>query len=197
MTEFDGAHLPPRGATEAQLAAALESWGVDLTRWGRGDAKTLGHLHEELSSDDCDLSIDEAGLLRRVRNVWVDVHVDDEGVRRHLVERCQVFMDGRSRVRGIPASLGEKVRTGEDPRRAAERGLREELRLTPSAYALATAPRRENPADARSYPGLRSVYETHWFAAELDHGAYRADGYVEEQADKRTYFEWEPAAPGR
>lgn len=181
---------PPRWLDEAGLAALLLSSGVDTAAWGTCEAKTIGHLLAELRDGDCELIEDQTGLARRVRNVWVDLHAAIDTERLRLVERRQVFADGRVRERTLPASLGEKCKIGEDPADAARRGVAEELGIAAPLRLVATPP-RDNPATARSYPGLRTIYDTYWFAGELDAADFVVDGYVDVQSDKTTYFEWE------
>lgn len=179
-----------RGVRAGDLKAILDLAGVDSSSWGTGETKTLDHLLGELRSGDCELVVDEQGLARRVRNVWVDVFCTVDGQRRHLVERHQHFTDGRERKRDLPASLGEKCTIGENPEVAARRALAEELGI-PSPRTLASSAPLSSPSTGSSFPGLRTVYETYWFSAELDPDDYRPEGYVEQQSDKRTVFEWE------
>jgi len=178
-------------ANESALIAVLKSWGVNQTEWGGNATKTAVKLLAELQRGDCDLVVDANGLARRVRNIWIDVHVNLESGRRHLVEREQVNPDGSPfRTRNLPSSLGEKCKIDEDPAVAAQRGLAEELGIE-KPLSLVQAESRENPVGEPSYPGLRTVYDTYWFIAEIDPKDYKPEGYVEEQPDKRTYFEWE------
>ena len=179
-----------RGVRADDLRAILGLGGVDTSTWGTGETKTVDHLLAELRGGDCELVVDEHGLARRVRNVWVDVFCAVDGQRRHLVERRQVFADGRERVRDLPASLGEKCTVGEDPAVAARRALLEELGIS-SPRALAASAPLSSPEAGSSFPGLRTVYETYWFTAELDPADYRPEGYTESQSDKTTMFEWE------
>lgn len=189
MTEGESRSIA--SGTLEDLDSALMAAGIDTSLWGAGPTKTLAHLATELQEGDSELFTDQEGLARRVQNVWVDVFVAESGQRRHLVERRQIFCDGRSRERSLPASLGEKCKIGEEPLVAARRALVEELGIE-KPLGLATAEPRENPVGEPSYPGLRTVYETYWFTAEIDPKDYKPEGYVEEQVDKRTYFEWEP-----
>lgn len=179
-----------RNTSVKDLNSLLALAGVDISAWGAGQSKTVAHLLSELRNGDCQLIVDGDGLARQVRNVWVDVYCTVGDARRHLVEREQVFDDGRSRARDLPASLGEKCIGDEEPTDAAQRALSEELGIA-SPLTIAPAPARENPLGTASYPGLRTVYDSHWFTAELDPADYRAEGYIEEQRDKRTTFEWE------
>jgi len=172
------------------LQAILSEYGVETSGWGEGEAKALGHLLTELRAGDCELVVDERGLARLVRNVWVDVFAHVGAARHHLVERRQVFIDGRTRRRSLPASIGEKCTVGEDPAVAAVRGIGEELGIV-SPLALTPGEPRENPVGPPSYPTLRTLYDTAWYVVELDASDYRPEGYVEVQSDKSTYFEWE------
>lgn len=172
------------------LLRVLHAYGVVGADWGTGPAKTADHLLTELRNNDCELFVDDLGLARGVRHVWIDVFAVSGEKRRHLVERRQIFSDGRTRERSLPASLGEKCKVGEDPWVAARRGIAEELGITEGVGVIAAEP-RENPIGRQSYPGLRTVYRTYWFIAELAPADYHAEGYVEVQGDKRTCFEWE------
>lgn len=178
---------------ELALVALLSAAGCDTATWGGQKSKTVGHLLAELRDADCELFVDDAGLGRRVRNVWVEVFAP-AGDGRRLIERVQVFTEGGELPRPLPASLGEKAKRGEVAQEAARRGLMEELGLGVDSYELSAGQPRENPIGRDSYPGLRTVYETHWFVARLYPVAFKPDGYVETQPDKQTYFEWEAVA---
>lgn len=189
MTRDPRPPLPVREVSD--LRGLLARFGVDTSTWGTGEAKTVDHLLEEIRSGDSELVVEAAGIARRVRNVWIDVFATTDSGRLHLVERRQVFGDGRQRMRRLPASLGEKCRVGEEPLVAARRGFAEELGIGPPAVLAPTAPGL-NPTGRTSYPTLATSFESHWFRAEIDPADYRPDGYVEVQPDKQTFFEWEP-----
>ena len=172
------------------LARYLARFGVETSDWGRGDTKTVDHLLEEMRNGDSELIVDGTDLTRRVRHVWVDVFATVQDERRHLVERRQVFNDGRVRERVLPTSIGEKCKVGENPAEAARRGIVEELAIA-APIKLIVGMDRQNPIGPPSYPTLRTVYDTYWFVAELDISDFKPEGYVEIQPDKRTYFEWE------
>lgn len=179
-------------ARRQELDAVLHSWGVSMKRWGAAGAKSSADLLAELREGESELVVDELGLARSVRAVWVDVFAtDSDGRRRRLVEARQVKADGSPfRQRTLPASIGEKAKRGEHPRDAALRGLAEELGIRLAAESLRDA----EPgafSGGSSYPGLRTRYEHFWFTVELPPDQYRAEGYVEHQDTKTTYFEWE------
>lgn len=83
-----------------------------------------------------------------------------------LVEVAQSFDDGRRRVRNLP--LSEKLKPGEDPCVAAERGIREELgnHIGPSTEITVHIdpehPHCEHSQSvSKSYPGLLSNVRSH------------------------------------
>lgn len=180
--------------TEADLEALLSQHGVDWSAWGTGDSKTVRHLLRELTTGSCVLTTDSEGLVRTVRNVWVEVFADVDDTRMHLVEVRQRFRDGRVRERQLPASLGEKCNQGESPIEAARRCLEEELGiLVPRSLQPMAAPAAGGGpvTDGKtSYPSLRSRFESYWYIAEIDNSDFNPDGYIESQWDKETFFVW-------
>jgi hypothetical protein len=180
--------------SSSDLITVLAEHGVDTDLWGSGGAKTVGHLLAELRDGDCALEARGDSLVRRVKNVWIDVVATVDGTQRRLVERRQVFTDGRIRERDLPASLGEKCKIDEDPAVAAERGVAEELGIVVRLAVVPATP-RVNPQGPPSYPTLTTVYDTSWFSVDLPLEQYVAEGYVERQEDKSTYFEWRDVEP--
>lgn len=181
---------------EAALRAVLQTAGVPYDTWGQGVAKTTEHLLDEVRSGETRLSWGPDGeLVRTVSVVWVDVFGhDNQGRRWHLREDRQVFRDGRERRRQLQTSLGEKMLPDEDIIAATQRALVEELGVvgTSAVEYLGSEQTVHTPI---SYPGLESRYDTHVVRIEITSDQFRADGYVEHQADKSTFFVWEPADP--
>lgn len=171
-----------------QLAGA----GIYTTEWGTGQAKTPAHLQEEIKSGETILAKDEQGrLLRTVEVGGADIYYEaPDGKKYRLIEEKQVFKDGRERRRDLGHAVSEKMKPGEDPLEAITRGIREELgiegelNVTPSGDEVQVIP-------SPSYPGLQSKYTRHTFVATLTEGQYRPKGYIEEQADKSTFFVWQ------
>lgn len=175
---------------EQQLIELLDQYGVDHSHFGQGEAKTIAHLLKELREGECQLRPTAEGKLERlVLGSCVDVY--HQGL--HLIEEKQVFRDGRVRERDIYTSIGEKLHPGEDPRAAAERALQEELGIDEPLQLRYRERHVKQVGFSQSYPGLHTCYEMEVFEVELPESQFVADGYVEEQADKSTYWVWRPA----
>jgi hypothetical protein len=95
----------------------LRRYNMPLDQWGKGEAKTLDNLLEEIENGEAVLIEDEAGeLVREISVVWMTVFYSDEsGNRYRLIEEKQVFDDGRERTRDLSISVGEKMKPGEGP----------------------------------------------------------------------------------
>jgi hypothetical protein len=111
------------------LRNQLESFGIDTTTWGTGEAKTIEHLYKEIKNGETILVVNDAGeLLRKVIVGGTDVYyTSPEGKRYHLKEEKQVFKDGRERRRNLETSVGGKIKPNEDPKDATMREIKEEL----------------------------------------------------------------------
>ena len=111
-----------------QTRARLEAAGINLSKWGKGEAKTFDHLLKEIRDGEMKL-IEEGGkLLRGVTVAIADIYyTDSDGNSFHLVEDRQEFKDGRMRRRNLPVSLSEKLKSSEDPDSSVIRGIEEEL----------------------------------------------------------------------
>lgn len=172
--------------------------GVDVDQFGAGAAKTIEHLWREVSRGECQLIERGGRLVRVVHGVAITIRARRNGQTLILREDRQEFCDGRVVRRGLRGSIGEKGLPGESPSRIARRALAEELGIDWVDSLVMPAPtHRDTTEVSRAYPGLLSNYLTAVF--EIDFGPGLADwsGYVEEQADKVTYFVWEPDADGR
>lgn len=173
-----------------ELRAYLLRHGIPVEEWGRGSAKGIEHLAEELGSGECRLVSERGVLYREIEFVmcWI-LYVSPEGVWR-LVESKQVFKDGRVRVREKDSSVSEKMRPGEDPFLCLVRGVEEELgiRLAPDQVEALSFLQEER--ESGSFPGLATRYRGHRFRCYLDRSQWRPTGYLERQPDKTTHFSW-------
>lgn len=179
------------GAAISSLRAQLENAGISTSEWGKGEAKTLRHLVQELEEGECSLTADEQGALTRTvvvggANV---LYTSSEGQRFQLIEEKQVFKDGRERKRDLGCAVSEKMKPGEDPTDAMVRGIREELGLS-GEISISYEGQGEKTILSPSYPGLTSRYLNHRFTVILQDSHYNPAGYVEVQSDKSTYFVW-------
>ncbi|GIW62422.1 MAG: hypothetical protein KatS3mg091_837 [Patescibacteria group bacterium] len=174
------------------LRQQLESAGIDVSEWGKGQAKTLAHLQKEIESGETVLVKGEQGeLLRRVLVCGADIfYISPDGKKYRLKEYKQVFKDGRERRRNLGQAVSEKMKPGEDPENAMIRGVREELGIEGEISLVETGV-EEQLLSSPSYPGLQSQYIRHIFEITLNDQQFKPEGYLEEQDDKITYFVWE------
>lgn len=174
------------------LKQQLEYAGIDVSEWGKGQAKTLAHLQKEIESGETVLVIGEQGeLLRKVVVVSADIfYIAPDGKKYRLKEDKQIFKDGRERKRDLGQAVSEKMRPNEDPKSAMIRAVREELGIE-GEISLTEIGIDEQLHSSPSYPGLQSQYVRHKFEVTLNDQQFEPDGYVEEQEDKSTYFVWE------
>jgi len=177
-----------------ELRKKLEQAGIDFSKWGTGETKTLKHLQREIASKESALVKDKRGnLLRKVMIVDAAIyHIKDDGKKYYLVEKKQVFADGREIQRDHGYSVAEKAFVGEDPLTAIIRGIREELGIRGSINPVQIW-EVERKLFPKSYPGLLTHSFGYGFEVFLNKKQFNPNGYVEEQDDKSTYFVWEEA----
>jgi len=176
-----------------ELRQQLEQAGVDISLWGKGEAKTLESLYQELEKGESILQMVD-GKLELIRyvvsaNVY---YVSKDGCKLHLQEDKQVFKDGRIRHRRYAQPIAEKMKPDEEAKDAMIRCLQEELGLDGN-FNLKQIDSYQNKIESQSYPGLESQYFGHRFEVILNDEQFQEAGYTEEQEDKTTYFVWEEA----
>jgi ADP-ribose pyrophosphatase YjhB (NUDIX family) len=176
------------------LKNRLERAGVSTSEWGKGEAKTLRHLVQELKEGDCLLVEVDGKLIRTVTVGGADVLFETREEAYRLIEEKQVFTDGRERRRNLGCAVSEKMKPGEDPLQAMSRGIREELGIN-DEIALLYDGESAQTIESPSYPGLTSQYINHRFTAFLTAEQFKSDGYVEVQGDKSTFFTWQKLIP--
>ena len=174
-----------------ELKAILERHKIPTESWGRGEAKTLSHLLAEIHGEEVVLQEESDRLLRVIATVMLDVYCAVGNKVLVLKEDRQIFHDGRCRSRSLNTSLGEKMKRGEKAEEAARRALREELCITENLPFTQTSEPRTESAPSRSFPGLLTMNTHYTFKVSLPQNHYRAEGYIERQSDKTTYFVWE------
>lgn len=174
------------------LRQQLETAGIDVSEWGKGQAKTLAHLQKEIESGETVLVTGEQGeLLRKVMVGGADIYyVSPGGKKYRLKEDRQVFKDGRERKRDLGQAVSEKMKPDEDLKDAMIRGVREELGIE-GEISLTETGTDEQLLSSPSYPGLQSQYVRHRFEATLNDQQFQSEGYTEKQEDISTYFVWE------
>lgn len=187
----------------ADLKLQLQQKGIPLEQWGRGEAKTVAHLAKELQEGESVLVDKNGELVRQVTVAGITVLYEDETGKYKLVEDRQVFADGRQRKRTMKNSVSEKMKPDEDPHAAFRRGLLEELpeiaetlgEQWTQTLTFTNVRVEEDERVSGSFPGLKSRYTAHLGDIHFSNEQYRAEGYIEQQADKSTYFLWEKIEP--
>jgi hypothetical protein len=176
----------------ANLKNTLTGAGIDVSKWGQGNAKSLAHLEKEMFFGETVMALNREGELRRnLRICTANVfYADKDGVIYKLNQVKQVFASGRERPRRFDNSMTEKCQFEEDALKAMHRGLKEELGLEGVKSVKMVGEKKEN-LDSESYPGLQSVYTIYDFKVDLSDEDYNPEGYVEDENGIFTYFEWE------
>lgn len=176
------------------LRLKLQNAGIDVSKWGTGEAKTLAHLQKEIDEGETILATNKDGkIIRKIVASGADIYyIFPEGKKYRLREDRQVFKGGRERKRSFDWSVSEKIKMGEDPKAGIIRGIQEELGIR-SELNLNKGEVGEQVVTtaAQSYPGLQSNYTTHRFLVTLNDEQYKPEGYIEEQEGLTTYFVWE------
>lgn len=153
--------------------------------------KSVSDLYGEIKRGECVLGIEDEKLHRRVDVVAIKCfYTDEEGQRFQIFEEKQVFKNGLVRQRGNKY-IAEKLQPNETLEECAKRGLAEELQIAgPDVHVVPLIEenhfeKRESP----TYKGIQCSYNTHFFSCEIPKLLYKSS-YVEEQADKSTFFSW-------
>ncbi len=176
--------------TKSELQDLLLEHHIPLSSWGIGEAKTLADLYSEIRHGESQLIVEKNGtLVREVGIVKIDIFYKDEVGTYRLAEDYQEFYDGRRRNFKQDCPVGEKMKPNETPIQAFERALREELAITRPIPGRATKTRITTKI-SKSYPGLLSRYHEHRFTVTIPKKYYNADGYMETDGDRKTYFSW-------
>ena len=172
---------------EESFGEFLNSYNVSIADWGKNEAKELVDLLDELKGGDCYLAEKSDGsLIRVVRVAKIDILAP--GLM--LIEDRQVFNDGRKRSRNLGTSVCEKIMSSETPEQGADRGLREEVKLTGVEITPKEKFKVEEKRESPSYPNLESVYFFFHFETRIDENQMKSVRLEENDGRKTTYFRW-------
>lgn len=172
------------------LASFLQSYNIDTSQYGTGDARGLDILLHQLQTGECKLITKNGQLMRVVNGVGIQVYYQDKGVNLYLKETVQIFADGRVKKIDKPFSVSEKMFPDEDVIIAAKRGLLEEIGVMSELDLKNLGSASFDPLPSKSFPGLVSQHHFHAFSAYLPEKEFVRAGYVEHQEEKENYFEW-------
>lgn len=170
----------------------LHQYGVDVTSWGHGEAKTLRHLRDEVTRGESVLQDNNGELQRVVRALGINVYCQVDGELQQLRQTHQEFKDGRVRPSRLSTSLGEKLLPHEDELAGVRRALQEELGIE-EVDSIASRGSDITVGDSPSYPGLKTELHLMGYEVFITPDQYQPAGYIEEQPDKKTFFRWETA----
>ena len=172
------------------LLVKLNKHHIPIEDWGKGDAKSIRSLFNEIKEEDCILKEEGDYLIRLIEFVGIRIYYRDGDNTWLLKEDRQVFNDGRIRRREMPSSVSEKMRFGEDPVNAAVRGILEELGVDINKKQLIKRRDLHYDGGSMSYPGLKTRYKGHQYSCYFTSDQFDINGYVEKQEEKSTYFTW-------
>lgn len=174
----------------SQLKAWLASKKVDISQWGRGTAKSLESLWDEVRYGE--VYLQDNPPLRVINVVQVIIRKKDK----ILIESEQEFDDERRRSRNHPPS--EKMRRGENYVEAASRCLQEELGLKRQDFEIlsSTYQQKQKELESPSYPNLHTCYIFHIVEARvsnLPETNFWTDESAQNQQDpiRRHYWTWQ------
>lgn len=171
-----------------ELKKELHENGIDIAEYGKGKAKSLEHLYDEIRKGESILLVKKGKLMRCIKVVDVRVFYEDKDNLYGLFESAQRFSDGRTRRRKNDF-IAEKLMPEENPVSAVKRAIKEELGIKSKIKATKIKKYYEKK-ESPSYPCLDSLYEIYRFHVHLDKSHYSSKGYVERKKDKSTYFVW-------
>jgi hypothetical protein len=184
-------HKSDQFSSEDDLVNFLTANDIPVEQWGKGAAKTVRHLYNEILEKESVLSYIDGKLTRSIEFVSAQIFYDSPGGVLKLVEEKQIFKDGRVRSRYLESSVSEKMKAGEGPRNSIIRGIEEELKISIAMDQIESNGNIDETEESNSYPGLLTRYNGYKYKIELRSHQYRPEGYIEHQRDKSTYFKWE------
>jgi len=151
--------LKENGFDVHMVSNILEDHNIDISAFGRGEAKPLSQLAAEVDSGAARLMLDatQHKQLVRVCDI-VELILRSGGGERILIETGEELCHGGKRVTNrLPSA---KKEPHQSTRQVAERILKEFLQLDPEGvkFDLGRIERVEEEIESQSYPGIRSVH---------------------------------------
>jgi hypothetical protein len=166
------------------ILGLLDKYEIDYNNWSEG--KSIDSLFDEIENGECKIIEDDNSLFRILSFVGVNIKYKNLT----LIEDQQIFKSGKIRRRNMVSSVSEKMISGENPKSAACRGVKEELNIDVDPTNIRFIKNLEYEKDSLSYSGIITKYYGHIFEYTISDSQYIPEGYVENQKDKSTYFVW-------
>jgi len=154
-TEYSALVYAPVGFEEEELENYLQSNGIDPSKFGTANSRSLQEFSDELATGEASLARkDDGGVVRMVDVVVVQLRKSSGQV---LVEVEEIFGEKKKQLNRLPAA---KRRPDENEFLAARRLLTKTLMLDENAVSLRPNNIKviEVEGDSHNYQGLRSVY---------------------------------------
>lgn len=180
--------------TVEALERFLNLYGIDTSDWGKGAAKSLDMMIEEINEGECKIVINDNGKAERILETCsVKMYYrDDKGMAWKLREQKKVLLSGQIIELTHTESIRGKIKKGENPEQALKREIKEEIGVSDNGYVkLKFLETKTHSGMPTVYPGLLSHYRQHYFETYLHKEFFNPDGYIEKQPHKTTYFVWE------
>ena len=151
-------------SSEEILAELLSNHDIDPSGFGKGKAKTLGHLLKELEKGESRLQSIDSKLSRQTSVVSIRLNI----LGHVLVQTSQELEDGRTRSRG--KLVAKKMAPNETQEATVRRALSAELGLEEANYSIEidTWLTSDELEESPSYPGLASEYRMSRVDVTLD-----------------------------
>ncbi|MBX4200958.1 NUDIX domain-containing protein [Candidatus Parcubacteria bacterium] len=175
----------------SQLELVLEAFGSPVAQWGKGEARSVQSLLDEILEGESHLQIDGFGLSRVVSIVKMFI-TSDHFPHKILLEWGQVLPDGRSRERRQNPS--GKIGRGERPEKAAQREAEEELGIVAAdLFQVVALHMVEESRPSKSHPSLACRYRIYPFELHLGDDAKVCQEETFERVEvngTRHIFKW-------
>lgn len=153
--------------------------------YGLGEAKPFSRLLDEIKAGETQIIWENYQPIRVIQVARVYVCHGNQ----KLVEVKQTIKGQGDRIRGIDC-ISEKFKLDESAINAACRGLDEELNISVGYKDLKSLGKTSQTKESPSYPGLTTRYEFYDFRWDMPETYYKPDGYIADEGDCVTYFEW-------
>lgn len=158
--------LPEWAKSETSLSKFLESHGINVSAFGKGNAKTLATLLKEVEEGESSLQVENGKVVRSVQPIFIHLRHGSK----LLVLKSQVFEDGRKRT-SLQRVIAEKKGPGDGGTYdAAIRGMENALSIPADRLQEEGALQYREDLygfelenfESPSFPGLQTQYETHY-----------------------------------
>jgi serine/threonine protein kinase len=149
----------------------LQDHRIDVSKWGTGEAKTIEEFAGEVHSGAALLMLDASDYKKMVRvvdTVLLRLSCGTGATRRFVVEKSEVYADGRSRdLNRLP---GTKKEPHENSRRTAARVLKDALGITNPKFVTFSEAKEvfEEEMTSVSFPGVTTVYRKEIISGSVD-----------------------------